>query len=101
MNFPAQEAEQRDEAAARLAALKMNLDPRGVLSRLDGDTLAILDPATDQTVDTISVRPWPPAQDAPWFHDCLDTPVADANDVIGAAVDIIGSLQRLGVRLHG
>lgn len=79
----------------------MNLDPRGVLSRLDDASLAVLDPATDQTVDTITVRPWPPAQDALWFFDCLDQAFADAGDVIGAAVAILGDLQRLGVQLHG
>lgn len=90
-----------DTASDRLAALKANLDPRGVLSRLDSDSLAVIDPATDRTVDTITVRPWPPAQDALWFFDCLDRAFADAGDVVGAAVAILGDLGRLGVQVRG
>ena len=93
------ESARSDTARARLEALQANLTPRHVLTRLAGESLAVIDPATDRTVDTITVRPWPPAQDALWFFDCEDAPLADAEDVVGAAVAILGNLSRSGVRV--
>lgn len=81
---------------ARLTALRENLKARGILTRLDGDSLAVLD-AADQQIDTITCKPWVLDQDALWFFDCEDEPLAEAGDVIGAAVAVLGTLARSGL----
>lgn len=82
-------------ARARLAALKANLDARAIPTRLDPASLAVLD-QQDEQVDTITCRPWPLDRDALWFFDCEDGPLAEAGDVIGAAVAIVGEMHRCG-----
>ncbi|MFA1552015.1 hypothetical protein [Actinomadura chokoriensis] len=92
MTTPAQEAQQRQHAEARLAALAANLNVRGVLTRIDADNLAILNDGGQQA-DTIFCRPWPLDRDAWWFFDCAGEPLAEAGDIVGAAVAILGNLQ--------
>ena len=92
------ESVRSDIAGARLAALQTNLKTRGVLTRLDWDALAVLDTDTGEQVDTITCKPWPVDRDALWFFDCTDAPVAEAGDVIGAAVAVLGTLARSRAR---
>ena len=84
-----------DIPTARLAALKANLTARGIPARLDAGSLAVL-ARDDEQVDTITCKPWPIDQDALWFFDCEDGPLAEAGDVIGAAVAIVGEMRRSG-----
>lgn len=84
-------------AAARLAALKANLDARRVLTRLNADSLAVLHPDSGDQVDTITCAPRPSDFDRWWFWDCTNTPIAPAGDVIGAGLAILGNLRRSGI----
>lgn len=92
------ESAHSDTARARLEALKANLDARGILARLDDGSLAVLAP-TDVQVDTITCKPWPPDQDAWWYFDCEDRAIAEAGDVVGAAVAILGAMHQSGVHV--
>lgn len=83
-------------AKDRLAALKANLDARSIATRADDGSLAVLDGRGEQ-VDTITCRPWPLDGDRWWFFDCEDGPLAEAGDVIGAAVAIVGAMHRSGL----
>lgn len=85
-------------ARSHLEALKANLGARRIATRLDAGSLAVLD-AADEQVDTIVCKPWPVDQDALWFFDCTDTAIAEAGDVVGAAVHIVGTLARSGARV--
>lgn len=85
-------------AKARLEALKANLDARGIPTRLDEGSLAVL-AFTDEQVDTITCKPWPPDGDQWWFFDCEDGPIAQAGDVVGAAVAILGAMHRSGIHV--
>lgn len=95
----AMESARSDTARARLAALKIHLDARGVTTRLDTESLAVLDSAGTEQVDTITVRPWPVDRDAWWFFDCTDTAIAESGDVVGAGVAIVGNMHRSGIHV--
>jgi hypothetical protein len=84
-------------ARARLEALQANLTPRSIATRMDAESLAVL-AANDEQVDTITCKPWPPDSDAWWYFDCTGTAIAEAGDVIGAALAIVGNLRRSGAR---
>ena len=88
-----------DTARARLAALKIHLDARGVTTRLDTDSLAILDANGGTQVDTITCKPWPVDQDAWWFFDCTGESIAPAENVIEAGVAIVGNMHRSGIHV--
>jgi len=87
-----------DIPTARLAALKANLTARGIPARLESGSLAVLAP-TDEQVDTITCRPWPVDGDRWWFFDCEDEAIAEAGDVVGAAVAILGAMHRSGIHV--
>lgn len=84
-------------ARARLEALQANLTPRSIATRMDAESLAVL-AANDEQVDTITCKPWPPDSDAWWYFDCTGTAIAEAGDVIGAALAIVGNLRRSRAR---
>jgi hypothetical protein len=89
-------ARDTQHAAARLAALKANLDARSITTRTDPGSLAVLDSGGRQ-VDTLTCKPWPVDCDRWWFFDCTGTAIAEADDVIGAALVIVGNLRRAGI----
>lgn len=85
-----------EAAKQALEALQTNLRSRSIMTRMDADSLAVLNATDDVQVDTITVRPWVVDSDRLWFFDCTDTAIAEVRDVIGAAVVIVGHLVRAG-----
>lgn len=80
------------------AALAAQLRQRGILTRRDGDALAVLDTDGEQ-VDTITRRRRPSDWDRWWFWDCEDKPLAEADNPIAAALAIVSTLARSGARV--
>lgn len=85
-------------AKARLVALKVTLEARGIAARVDEGSLAVLADDGEQ-VDTITCKPWPAVQDAWWFFDCENIPIAEADNVVLAADTIVTEMRRSGARV--
>lgn len=83
-------------ALARLAALKEHLTGRGITTRMDPGSLAVLASGGEQ-LDTITCKPWPVDRDAWWYFDCEDRPIAQGDNVVDAALVILGTMARSGL----
>lgn len=88
----------RDAVRRHLLALQTALTRRGITTRLDRTGLAVLAPDGEQ-VDTVTVWPWPPNQDALWFFDCTGEPVAAVENVAGAADATIAAMRKSGIHV--
>lgn len=86
----------RSVIRGRLLALQAALTARHIATRLDPTGLAVMD-GGGQQVDTITVWPWPPDQDAYWYFDCAGNAVASAADAAGAADATITAMRQSGI----
>jgi len=82
-------------AYARLGALMNRLQGRGLRAELRRDSLTVSDPAGGLmagTIVTITCRPRVTDCERLWFFDGTGEPIEQADNVIDAAVIIIGYL---------
>lgn len=80
------------------AALAAQLRQRGLLPKVAGDALAVLD-ASGEQVDTITAQARPDDPGRSWFYDCTGAPIAQTDDPIQAAITITANMMRSGGRV--
>jgi hypothetical protein len=75
-----------------LAALGAHLSARNFVVELAADGLHVANPEAAGLVDTITCRPRVEDGGRPWFWSVSGEPIAEADQIINASVDILGRL---------
>lgn len=86
------------DATGVYAPLAAQLRLRGILTRQDGDALAVL-AADGEQVDTITCRARTDDAGRLWFFDCEDIPISEADDPVQAAITITANARRSGAHV--